>query len=125
MLVPEQLRGQRVVADTDAIDALAAVLPATSTILRIAPDEALVLGPTGLQLDDPHAIIEDEAGFVAFTVDRDVIKRHTEWSLPAEVGKLAQGSISGVPAKLTWLPDGRARVVTHAAYAADLVDRLR
>src|SRR5688500_1329460 len=106
------------------MDALLTALPTATSVLRIAPDEALVLGSTSLAIDDEHAIVEAETGFVALTVDRDVIERHTEWPLPTEVGQLAQGSIAGVPAKLAWLPDARARVVTHAAYAADLVDRL-
>ena len=71
-----------------------------STILRFAPDEAFVVGAGSARVDDPHAIVEDEVGFVALTVDRDVVARHIEWALPAEPARLAQGSIAGVPAKL-------------------------
>jgi hypothetical protein len=120
---PEPLRGQRIVADPTVIDAAAAALPAGTVLLRFAPDEALLVGG-GLQGLAPDAIVEDEVGFVALTVDRDVVARHTEWSLPIEVGAFAQGSIAGVPAKLAWLPDGRARVVAYAAYVAELSDRL-
>ena len=119
----EQLRGQRIVADPADLDAVAAALPAGRTMLRFAPDEALLIEGT-VRLDDPVAIVEDEVGFVALTVERDVVVRHTEWSLPSDVGAFAQGSIAGVPAKLAWLPDGRAWIVTHAAYAAELQDRL-
>jgi hypothetical protein len=122
--VPERLMGQRVVADPAVIDALVAALPARVTVLRFAPDEAFVVGAGATRVDDPHAIVEDEVGFVAVAVDRDVVERHVEWRLPS-AGEVGQGSIAGVPAKLAWLPDGRAWVVTHAAYAADLVDRLR
>ena len=119
----EALRGQRIVADPSVIEAIGAALPAGTVVLRFAPDEAFLLGGglTGLRVD---GIVEDEVGFVALTVEGDVVARHTEWPLPTEGGSFAQGSIAGVPAKLAWLPDGRAWIVTHAAYAADLLDRL-
>ena len=120
----EPLRGVRVAADPAALDALVEALPARTTALRFAPDEVLVLGVASINLDDPHAIVEDETGFVAVTVERAVAERHVEWALPA-AGDVAQGSIAGVPAKLTWLPDGRAWVVTQAAYANELASRLR
>jgi hypothetical protein len=117
------LVGQRIVADPASIDAIVAAIPAQLTTLRFAPDEALVIGATAIVLDDPHAIVEDEVGFVAVTVDRAVVARHTEWT-PPDRGGVAQGAIAGVPAKLAWLPDGRAWIVTQAAYLADLLDRL-
>jgi hypothetical protein len=120
---PEVLRGQRVVAEPRVLDAVVAAQPADTTTLRFAPDELLLLDGAGIHLDDPHAIVEDEAGFVAITIDREVVAGHVEWRLP-EPGVVAQGSIAGVPARLAWLPDGRAWIVTHAAYAAELVDRL-
>ena len=123
MPAPEALRGQRIVADPSVVDAIAAALPAGTVLLRFAPDEAFLIGG-GLQGLAPDAIVEDEVGFVALTVDRDVVARHTEWSLPTVVGAFAQGSIAGVPAKLALHPDGRAWIVTHAAYAAELLDRL-
>jgi hypothetical protein len=121
---PEPLHGIRVVADPVAIDALVAALPARTTALRFAPDEVLVLGVASIRLDDPDAIVEDETGYVALTVERAAVERCTEWPLPA-TGAVAQGSIAGVPAKLSWLPDGRAWVVTQAAYADELASRLR
>ena len=124
MPVVEPLRGIRVVADPAAVDMMLHFLQSRTTVLRFAPDEAFVLGVTGLTIEDTQAIVEDEVGFVALTVDRDAVERHTEWPLPGE-GAVAQGSIAGVPAKLAWLPDGRAWVVTHAAYAAELMHRLK
>ena len=124
MRAPEPLMGQRIVAEPAALDAIVATLPARVTVLRFAPDEAFVVGATATRLDDPNAIVEDEVGFVALAVDRDIVERHVEWALPTE-GTVAQGSVAGVPAKLAWLPDGRAWVVTYAAYAAELVARLR
>ena len=119
----EPLRGIRVVADPAAIDALVGALPARTTAVRFAPDEVLVLGVASVNLDDSSAIVEDETGYVALTVERAVAERHIEWALPA-VGAVGQGSIAGVPAKITWLPDGRAWIVTQAAYAHELASRL-
>ena len=124
MRAPEPLMGQRVVADPQAIDAFVAAQPARVTVLRLAPDEAFIVGAAATRLDDPHAIIEHEHGFVALAVDRAVVERHVEWDLPGG-GTVAQGAIAGVPAKLAWLPDGGAWIVTHAAYVAELQDRLR
>ena len=119
----QPLRGHRVVAEPSQLDALVAALPAGTTALRFAPDELLVLDLASIQLDDPHAIVEEEVGFVALTVDRETVARHTEWRLP-EAGGVAQGAIAGVPAKLSWLPDDRSWIVTHAAYTAEVIDRL-
>ena len=125
MPAPEPLHGQRVVAAPAALDALAGALPAGATVLRFAPDEALVVGAGAgaVTTSDPDAIVVEEAGFVALAVDRAVVERHVEWELPP-AGGFAQGAIAGVPAKLAVLPDGRARIVTHAAYLADLEARL-
>jgi hypothetical protein len=112
-----------VVADPAAIDALAASLPAGKVTLRFAPDEAFVIGVSSVHLDDPHAIVEPETGFVALTLERAAIERHVEWPL-APAGEIGQGKVAGVPAKVAWLPDGRAWVVTQAAFVADLERRL-
>ena len=119
----QPLVGQRVVVDPALLDALIATLPASATAIQFAPDEALVVWVASLHLEDLDAIVEDEVGFVAVTVDREVVARHTEWPLTA-VGDVAQGAVAGVPAKVALLPDGRAWVLTHAAYVADLLDRL-
>ncbi len=125
VLAAEPLTCQRVVADPAAIDALTAALPAQVSVVRFAPDEALIIGAASIQLDDPHAIVVDEAGFVGVTVDPEVLSRHTEWPVPREPGSFAQGAIAGVPAKLASTSDGHALVIVHAAYADELLERLR
>ncbi len=124
MLEPSPLVGHRIVAEPRQLDALRDTLSAPAWMLRFAPDEALVVGLTSVALDDPDAIVEDEAAFATVIVERVVVERHTEWVLPA-AGQIGQGAIAGVPAKLAWLPDGRAWVITHAAYVDELLDRLR
>ena len=125
MPVPEPLSGLRVVATPEALDA-AAWRGEDVAVLRFAPDEAFAIGATGVDLRDPDAIVEREAGFVGVPVDLGEVKRHIEWRIPSERPALAQGSIGGVPAKL-WIPtdDGAAVLLVLAAYADDLLDRLR
>ncbi len=118
----ERCPGIRVVADPAALDAARWVGDAL-LILRLAPDEALGLGGAGVEVDDPHAIVVEEAGFSVASVDIDAVIAHVEWSLPTDRPALAQGSIAGVPAKL-WLTEDGATLVVQSAWAADLADRL-
>ena len=94
-------------------------------VLRTAPDEALGLGATAVEVDDPDAIVEPEAGFVVALLDEDdlvAVAAHTDWELPTATGELAQGKVAGVPAKVV---GGRpALLVTNAAYADELRERL-
>jgi hypothetical protein len=121
----DRLEGTRVVADPAAIDSMVGALAPSIVVLRFAPDDAFVLDPGGISVDDPHAIIEDEHGFVGGWCSIDAIRPHLEWSLPTERPALAQGSIAGVPAKLYLPEDGNdVLVVTAAAYAATLAERL-
>lgn len=119
----ERRPGLRVVADAAALDG-ARWTGEDVLVLRLAPDEALALGATAVELDDEHAIIEAEAGFAAADVDLADVAAHIEWATPTERPALAQGAIAGVPARL-WLTDDGATLVVQAAYAADLQDRLR
>jgi hypothetical protein len=115
----------RVVADPAALDA-ASWQGDRVTVLRFAPDDAFALGADGVDVDDPDAIVESEAGFVGAWLPVSALLAHIEWSLPIERPDLAQGSVANVPAKL-WLPaeDGDALLLTAAALADDLMSRLR
>ncbi|MFL5670101.1 MAG: hypothetical protein ACJ77U_12000, partial [Chloroflexota bacterium] len=62
------------------------------TVLRLAPDDAFAIGAEGVDVDDEHAIIEPEAGFVGAWLPAELIGHHTEWSLPGERPTLAQGA---------------------------------
>jgi hypothetical protein len=122
----EPLRGIRIVASEDAIDgrrwqgdhALA---------LRLAPDEVFVLGADAVHVFENGAIDDLETGFVGAwlgTSDVEAVRGHIEWILPGDRPALAQGKVAGVPARLWLGEDGRTLLLTHAAYAHDLEERL-
>jgi hypothetical protein len=121
----DRLAGTRVVADPAAIDAWVATLPSSTVVIRPAPDDALAIGIDGALNVDPHAIVEDEHGFVGGWCTLEELRRHLEWTPPTERPTLAQGSVAGVPAKLWIVDDERVLLVTAAAYAEVLVERLR
>jgi hypothetical protein len=120
----EPVAGVRVVANPIALDG-ARWSGEDADVLRIAPDEALGLGASGVDVEDADAIVEPEAGFsVALLGIEDLhgIAEHTDWPLPADAGALAQGKIAGVPAKL--LSGEPALLVVQTAYADELRRRL-
>jgi hypothetical protein len=119
----EPMRGLRVVADPAALDG-ARWQGSDVTVLRFAPDDAFAIGGHGVDVDDEHAIVEPEGGFVGCWLPLEEVLPHIEWSIPAERPVLAQGSIAGVPARL-WLPDDDALLVTASAYADELMSRIR
>ena len=122
----EPLHGLRVVADPAALD-VALWRGEGVTVLRFAPDDAMGLGATAVDVADEHAIVESEVGFAGAWLPLDDVLAHLEWPLPTERPALAQGSIAGVPAKV-WLPDGgdgTVLVISAAAYADELAGRLR
>ena len=131
----ERLHGLRVVADPAALDA-ARWHGKDLTVLRFAPDDAFGLGALTVDVDDEHAIVESEAGFVGVWLPVADIVPHLEWPLPAERPAFPQGAVAGVPAKV-WLPvagqgagrdaehGGEALLLTSTAYAAELAGRIR
>jgi hypothetical protein len=120
----EPLRGLRVVADPAALDA-ARWHGDALTVLRFAPDDAFGIGARLVELDDEHAIVEAEVGYVGAWLPVEDVVPHLEWPLPAERPVLAQGSIAGVPAKLWLAGDGDALLLTAVAFADELAGRLR
>jgi hypothetical protein len=125
---PEPLRGWRVVAAPHALDALGALAPSGSA-LRLAPDDLLVLTGDGEPVvDDPDAIVVPESGFVGWELDEaglaGVLRHHVDWHPPIDRPSLAQGLVAGVPAKLWLRADGSALLVSAAAYAAELQERI-
>ena len=127
----EPLHGLRVVADPEALDRASWRGDLDVTVIRVAPDEALAVGARSVEIDDPHAIVEDEGGFVGAWLTAEEFESwvlpHIEWPLSADDERptVAQGSIAGVPAKLWLRATGGALLVAQAVYADELTGRLR
>jgi hypothetical protein len=122
--VLEPVEAWRVVAGPAALDA-ARWIGDDVEVLRIAPDEALGIGATGVDVDDSDAIREPDAGFSVALLSADDVagfREHVEWELPGDAGRIGQGKIAGVPAKLV-LGDPSVLVV-QTAYADELQARL-
>jgi hypothetical protein len=98
-------------------------------VLRLADDDVYAIGATGVEIDDPDAIVEQESGFIAlmFPADEfvDIVIPHLEWPPPMQRPALAQGAIAGVPAKLYLDSTGAAIVLVLASYLDDLLSRLQ
>ncbi len=124
--------GMRVVASPEAIDRAVwhdeGPEEFEPLVVRLAPDDAFAIGATGVEADDPHAIVEHEVGFIAlmFPADEfvDVVVPRLEWPAPMERPAFAQGAIAGVPAKLYLDSTGAAIVLVLASYLDDLLARL-
>ncbi|HEX5014684.1 MAG TPA: hypothetical protein VFV72_11075 [Candidatus Limnocylindrales bacterium] len=115
----EPIRLIHVVADPAALDAAPWV--DDEVVLRIAADEALVGGGSAAVVDDPDAIVVDEVGFSAATLDDGALAQllgHVEFQLPPERPALVQGKIAGVPAKLH--VGEPTLLVVQTAYADEL-----
>jgi hypothetical protein len=120
----ELFRGLRVVAVPEALDG-ARWIGDDVNVIRTAPDEALALGATVVEVDDPDAIVEDEAGLVVARLDAGglrAVEAHTDWALPLRTGELGQGKVAGVPAKV--VGGTPAFLVANAAHADELRERL-
>jgi hypothetical protein len=120
---PEPLHGLRVVAKPAAIDA--AALPPGATLLRIAPDDAIVADASTVIVDDPYAIVEPEYTFVHWRLtpaEFADVTHHIEWPLPA-TDQLGQGLIAGVPAKILIAQD-LVMLIVSAGLAHELSERL-
>ena len=124
MPVLEPVDGVRVVAAPAALDG-ARWAGGDVDVVRIAPDEALGIGATGVEVDDPEAIVEPEGGFAVALLDGievAALAAHMDWALPGDAGTVAQGKIAGVPAKV--LVGDPTLLITNAAYADELGRRL-
>jgi hypothetical protein len=100
----------------------------TQTHLRIAPDEALVLGEEPVVLAaDPHAIDVVDGGWCgAWISEEEVLRRvatMTDWEVGPRRPQLLQGLAAGVPVKVSLLGENRALVVVARPYLAALQER--
>lgn len=119
----ETFSGLRVVASPAALDG--AAWPAGATVLRLAADEALVLGTDRVDVADPHALVELETGLCGAQMERGALEewleREAEWLPP--VSGVGQGMAAGLPVKV-WMGDEAALLLTRGSLAAELQERL-
>jgi hypothetical protein len=129
VLALEPMPALRVVADPAAIDRASWRGDRDVTVLRLAPDDALAVGGRSVEIDDEHAIVEEDAGFVGAWLTAEEFEAwvlpRIEWPLPDERPAVAQGSIAGVPSKLWLRATGGALLLAPAAFADELTGRLR
>ena len=121
----EPVEAWRVTATREALDA--AIWHGEDVdVVRIAPDEALGLGATGVELSgDPDAIVEPDGGFSVAMLDRAelaTVAAHTEWEIASVKGSVAQGKVAGVPAKL--VISEPSLLIVQTAYADELERQL-
>lgn len=126
MPVLNRIRGTRIVATPAALDM--ARWPSEALVLRIAADEAFVTATvTADAIDDPHAIVAPDGGFVGIWLPaaeaRDFLERTCEWEAPHTRPAFAQGMVAGLPVKL-WLEAERVLFVVPTPYATDFQERL-
>ena len=122
----QRLEATRVGASAGALDALAT--RAGDLVLRIAPDEALVLGGLSPEdVPDPHAIVERETGFSGAWIEpgeaAELLSRTCDWEWPMARPAFAQGAVAGVPVKILFEAD-RTLLVVQTPWAHELEDRL-
>jgi hypothetical protein len=122
----ERMTATRIVATPAALDA--AVWPAAALALRFASDEVFVTAEIAANfINDLHAIVVSETGFVAVWLPTDeaidFLERSCEWELPHERPAFAQGMVAGLPLKL-WFEAERVLFIVPAPFAADLEERL-
>ena len=122
----KRLSATRIVATPNSLDEI--TWPDEALVLRLAPDEALVVPSLGsVPVSDPHAIIIADGGFAGLWVDVDeamsFLQHACEWELPAERPAFAQGSVAGVATKI-WLEADKVLFVVQAPYAEEFEERM-
>ncbi|MYB45033.1 MAG: hypothetical protein F4X74_08870 [Acidimicrobiia bacterium] len=121
----ERLEATRIVAAPGALDEIDS--PDGGRLLRLAPDDLLVLPPPErVEVADPYAIIEPEAGFSAAWFDRSELARLqavSGWEFPVRCPEFAQGHLAGVPVKMLF-DEGGVLVLVPAVLAHHLEERL-
>jgi len=125
-----RLDATRIMASAEALDAT--TWPDQASVLRIAPDECLVLARSGESIEpatvaDVHAIIEPETGFSGAWLPAEeaaeALARTCAWQLPSGRPAFAQGAVAEVPVKLLLEAD-RVLFVVQTPLAHELEDRL-
>ena len=121
----ERLEATRIVAAPGALDEIES--PDGGRLVRLAPDDLLALPPLArVDVADPHAIVEPEAGFSAAWFDRSELPRLqalSAWEFPLRRPAFAQGHLAGIPVKALFGESG-VLVLVPAVLAHHLEERL-
>jgi len=126
VIVPElePMIGLRINATPAALDA--AVWPPGARVMRLAPDDVFLIGDGDFELEDPHAIVDHEAGFSGTWLQvgemAGWLEKNAMWRL-AEPGRLAQGMAAHLPIK-TMVEGDQVLVLTATVVAHELAERL-
>lgn len=116
----EPLTVTRIVTIADVLDALDP--PAGAVVLRIAPDEALVLGAVDVDVEDPHAIVIHDRGWAAVWLEADradaFLSHECAWPRPTVRPAFVQGMVGHMPVKL-WMEEERTLFVVPHVSAVD------
>jgi hypothetical protein len=95
-------------------------------VVRLAPDEALVLGRCDVPGGD--AIVFRDAGWMGLELDEAGIaalaQRHCAFALGDARPASVRGALAGIPCVLRLATDGRALLLVPAPLAADLAERI-
>ena len=128
MSAPERFRrleATRIVAVPEALDEIES--PDGGHLLRLAPDDLLVLPPPErVDVADPFAIIEPEAGFSAARFDGSELARLqavSAWEFPRRPPAFEQGHLAGIPVKMLFDERG-VLILVPAVLAHHLEERL-
>ena len=121
----ERLEATRIVAVPEALDEIES--PDGGRLVRLAPDDLVVLPPLErVEVADPYAIVEPEAGFSAAWFDRSELSRLqalSAWEFPRRRPAFAQGHLAGIPVKMLF-DVGGVRVLAPTVLAHHLEERL-
>lgn len=125
MPAPEIVDAVRIVATPPALEE--ASWPTGAIVLRVAPDEVILIGASAPPLTDPHALVAEDHGLVGVRLDRprlrDWMEAESLWPLPETERFFCQGNVAGLAVKI-WVDAERALVVTDSSLAHELERRL-
>ena len=119
------LAATRIVGESAALDALE--VPEGGYLMRLAPDDLLVLPPiSGVDVADRHAIVEPEGGFSGAWFEESelaVLQSVCGWEFPGHRPAFSQGHVAGIPMKL-WFTGGRVLALVPTVVVHHLAERL-
>ena len=131
MLKLNRLHVTRVVAQTAALEIIAAELDDNTIVLRMAPDEYLFYpafdDPYFILEQDPYAIILNDSsyfgGWLSAENTAELLALHCEWEPPTARPAYTQGGVAEIPLMM-WLTAEKTLFVTHAPYVHDFEERI-